>query len=121
MPEINARVDDADGKTIAGIMASRPIHVREGYLPVVSPGKLRIENESTGEVPLEFEYLDRKTVKLNGTFYIAGKKLVATDEGLTWCGLTARNNTFSNMARIFTYDSENDTVSLGSSGKDDRE
>lgn len=104
MPLVSTRVDDANGDLIAGITESRPLSVRKDCDVEVGPGRLKVKNKDTGEVYFEYQYMDNKTVKLNGVFWLWGEKIVATDEGLFIRGNVLRNCTFDNVGQAIVIE-----------------
>jgi hypothetical protein len=78
----NCSVKDESGTTITKVANSKVQHLRQGFKADISSSAIKVWNESTGEVWLEFVELGPRKFKLNGIFYLPGYKIVARDEYL---------------------------------------
>ena len=75
-------ITDQDGQTVAKIANSLVRHIKPGYKVDTSDKGIKVWNESTGTVWLEFVHIGSRTFKLNGIFFLPGFKIVATDNYL---------------------------------------
>jgi len=94
----NCSVNDENGKTIAKIANSKVQHLRQGFKASISANTIKVWNEATGEVWLEFEEIGPRKFKLNGIFYLPGYRIVANDDHLDVNGLRMSNNIFRNFS-----------------------
>jgi hypothetical protein len=78
----NCSVKDENGKTAVKVANSKIQHVQKGFNVDISSAGIKVWDESTGEVWLEFVELGPRKFKLNGIFYLPGYKIVARDEYL---------------------------------------
>lgn len=61
-------ITDQDGQTVAKIANCLVQHIKQGYRVDTSDKGIKVLNESTGEVWLEFVHLGSRKFKLNGIF-----------------------------------------------------
>jgi len=78
----NCTVKDKEGKTVAKVANSIVQHVMKGYEAKISNDGIKVINESTGDIWLEFAYISPRKFKLNGIFFLPGYKIIATDDYL---------------------------------------
>jgi len=78
----NCTVKDQEGKTIAKVANSIIQHVMKGYEAQIKDNGIKVINEATGDIWLEFAYISPRMFKLNGIFYLPGYKITATDDYL---------------------------------------
>jgi hypothetical protein len=79
---VNCRVEDEKGHTIASIHNSKIVHVAQEYDSRSTESSWLVKHRETGQVYFEMEYLALAKMKVNGIFWIAGRKIVASDAGL---------------------------------------
>jgi len=78
----NCTVKDQEGNTVARVANSIIQHVMQGYETQITDDGIRVIDETTGDIWLEFAYISLRKFKLNGIFLLPGYKIVATDEYL---------------------------------------
>jgi hypothetical protein len=78
----NCTVKDQKGKTVAKVANSIIQYVRKGYEAKITGDGIKVVNESTGDIWLEFSYVSPRKFKLNGIFFLPGYKIIATDDYL---------------------------------------
>jgi len=91
-------VTDETNTTVAKIANSRVQHIAPGYKADISESGMKVMNEATGDVWLEFVSIGPRCFKLNGIFFLPGYKVIATDRGLDVNSLLMVGNTFENCA-----------------------
>jgi hypothetical protein len=69
-----------------------------GYKAEISNSGIKVLNETTGDVWLEFVSIDSRRFKLNGIFFLPGFRIIATDRGLDVNSNLIVGNTFMNCA-----------------------
>jgi len=80
---ISIIIFDRDGKVVAKIEENKWIINKNNYFTLdTSKSEIKVTNQY-GEVALHCIAFPDGSVKVNGTFYIDGTKIVATDRGLT--------------------------------------
>jgi len=100
-------ITDQDGKTVAKIAKCLVQHIEPGYRVDTSDKGLKVLNESTGEVWLDFVHIGSRKLKLNGIFFLPGFKIVTTDDYLE----TNKINTIRMSNN--TYESCSAAIGLG--------
>jgi hypothetical protein len=79
----SCHIKDKKQEEIVHVVNSQVKNCRKGFRVDVSRKAIKVWNEKTGDVWLEFATTEEyKTYKLNGIFYLAGHKIVATDKYL---------------------------------------
>jgi len=101
---MDCTVTDQAGTTVAKVANSRIQHVAQGYRADVTRDGIKVGNEGTKEVWLEFLRIGPRSFKLNGQFFVPGYRIIATDEGLM---------VNSNMISQCTFDSCGAAIGLG--------
>lgn len=91
---VNCKVKDENDNTIASIHNSRIMHVASEYSSRVTDTSWLVKHKKTDEVYFEMEYLAPGKVKVNGIFWIKGKKIIAADSGLLIGGMLIQGCTF---------------------------
>ena len=91
-------VTDEKGETVAKIANSRIQHIVPGYKTEISDEGIKVVNEKSGEVWLEFVSIGPRRFKLNGIFFLPGFRIIATDEGMNVNSNIFAGNTFVNCA-----------------------
>jgi ligand-binding sensor domain-containing protein len=97
----NCTIADQDGQTVAKIANCLVQHIKPGYRVDTSDKGIKVLNESTGEVWLEFVHIGSRKFKLNGIFFLPGFKIVATDNYLEINKINTirmSNNTFESCS-----------------------
>jgi hypothetical protein len=80
---ISIIIFDRDGKVVAQIDENKWFINKNNYFRMdISNSEIKVTNQQ-GEVALDAIALPDGAVKVNGTFYIGGRKIIATDQGLT--------------------------------------
>jgi|GEM_PF-969123 len=102
----NSSVNDEKGKTVVKVANSKIQHVQKGFKVDISPNAIKVWNESTGEIWLEFAELGPRKFKLNGIFYLPGYKIVATDEYLDINTNKISNCTFKSCSAALAWANE---------------
>lgn len=75
-------VKNQKNETIAKIANSKLQYVAEGYRADISSEIVKIVEETTNVIWLDFESIGPRRFKLNGMFFIPGYRIVATDDFL---------------------------------------
>jgi len=91
---MDCTVTDHAGTTVAKVANSRVQHVAQGYRADVTGEGIRVINEGTREVWLEFLRTGPRSFKLNGQFFVPGHRIIASDEGLMVDGIMISRCTF---------------------------
>jgi len=91
---LNCQVKDNAGNTLAKIHNSKPVHIDTNFECDVSEKHIIVREKKSGEIYLEFQYLGGNRLKINGIFWIQGKKIIASDDGLQIGGILMKDNTF---------------------------
>lgn len=73
---------DQNGNTVAKIANNKIQHIMQGYKAEVADNGVKVINEITGDIWLEFVCIGPRKFKLNGIFFLPGYKIVATDDYL---------------------------------------
>ena len=110
---VNCQVKDEYGNTIAKIHNNTFVHVNEAYEGISTENGLLVLHSETGEKYLDFEHLGGKKINVNGIFWVAGRKIIATDEGLKLNGITMKNNTFDSCGSAIALGNSGSDISLG--------
>lgn len=77
------KIYDKEGKIVAQINGNEwTVNQNNFYTIDKSSNYVKVTNQY-GETALEASIVTNDTIKINGTFYINGKKIVATDAGLS--------------------------------------
>jgi len=79
---VNCKVRDEKGHTIASINNSKIVHVAQGYDSRSNDSSWLVYQRATGDVYFDMDYLAPSKIKVNGIFWIGGRKIIATDAGL---------------------------------------
>jgi hypothetical protein len=82
-------------------------HIVPDYKAEISDEGIKVVNETTGDVWLEFVSIGPRRFKLNGIFFLSGFRIIATDRGLDVNSLVMVGNTFVNCGAA---------IGLGSGG-----
>ena len=91
-------VTDEKGDTVIKVANSRVQHAAPGYKAEISDTAIKVVNEATGDVWLEFASIGPRSFKLNGIFFLPGYRIIATDRGLDVNSNVLVGNTFVNCA-----------------------
>lgn len=78
----NCTVKNQEGKTVAKVANSIIQHAMKGYEAQITDDGIKVIDESTGDIWLEFVYISPRKFKLNGIFFLPGYKIIATDDYL---------------------------------------
>jgi len=70
----------------------------QGYETQITDDGIRVINEITGDIWLEFAYVSPRKFKLNGIFFLPGYEILATDEYLQINTNRISNCTFKNCS-----------------------
>lgn len=91
-------VKDQKGNTVAKIANNKIQHIMQGYKAEVTDNGIKVINETTGDIWLEFVCIGPRKFKLNGIFFLPGYKIIATDDYLEINTNRISNCTFSNCS-----------------------
>ena len=91
---VNCRVKAEKGRTIASVHNSKIMHVAPEYDSRSTDSSWLVKHRETGDVYFEMEYLAPGKIKVNGIFWIGGRKIVARDTGLLIGGALIQGCTF---------------------------
>jgi hypothetical protein len=105
---MDCTVADQSGKTVVRVANSRVQHVAPGFRPDVTRDGIKVVNESTKEIWLEFIRLGPGKFKLNGQFYVPGYRIIATDQGLMVNGIMISQCTFDSCGAAIGLGSKTD-------------
>ena len=96
----NCVVKDQEGKTVAKVANSIVQHVMKGYEAQITNDGIKVINESTRDIWLEFAYISSRKFKLNGIFFLPGYKIIATDDYLDINTNRISNCTFNSCSAV---------------------
>ncbi len=90
---VTIKVRDKEDRTTVVVNNGRVAHVAKGLEVETLPSGLVIRDTASRQVILELQDLGGRKLKVNGVFWVAGRRIVATDEGLQIDGVRLARNT----------------------------